>query len=89
MDVEVENITEQQYLELARDSQQRFNDMEKKMKGKDEDLVQLKKELVSCYGFIRIIDNLYQEHDEQEPSIVNLLEVIREHLSSVVEDLIL
>ena len=32
MDVETENITEQQYLELARDSQQRFTEMERKLK---------------------------------------------------------
>ena len=89
MDVETQNITEQQYLELSRDSQQRFTEMERKLKGKDEEIAQVKKELISCYGFIRIIDNLYQEHDEQEPSILNLLEVIREHVSNVVEDLIL
>ena len=78
--------TEGQYLELANDAQERFNQQEIKIKYKDEELLQLKKELISAYGYIRILDNVYQNQGEQEPTITMMLEVLREFLSQFTED---
>ncbi len=50
--------TEGQYLELANDAQERFNAMALRIKHKDEELMQIKKELISAYGYIRILDNV-------------------------------
>jgi len=81
--------TEEQYLELASDAQTRFNLLELKIQNKDDELLQLKKELISCYGYIRILDNVYSNQDDVEPTICMMLEVLREFLSQFTEDNIL
>tara|TARA_R110002153_G_scaffold193128_5_gene346499 strand:+ start:1396 stop:1653 length:258 start_codon:yes stop_codon:yes gene_type:complete len=81
--------TEGQYLELANDAQERFNAMSLRIKHKDEELMQIKKELISAYGYIRILDHVYQNQEEQEPTITIMLEVLREFLSQFTEDNIL
>ena len=85
---ESENITEQKYLELAEDFKRQYEEMEKKIKDKDEQLLEIKKELISCYGYVRILDNLYSQQDDHEPTIYIMLEVLREFLSQFTEDLI-
>lgn len=91
MDTEsdISNITEQQYLELARDSQNRFNELDRKLKSKENEMLDLKKEIISSYGMIRIIDNLYQNTDEVDLNIQTLIETLRQQLSDYVEDNIL
>ena len=91
MDTEsdMSNITEQQYLELARDSQNRFNELDRKLKSKENEMLDLKKEILSTYGMIRIIDNLYQNIDEVDLNIQTLIETLRQQLSDYVEDNIL
>jgi translation initiation factor 2B subunit (eIF-2B alpha/beta/delta family) len=85
---ESENITEQKYLELAEDFKIKYEEMEEKIKHKDEQLLEIKKELISCYGYVRILDNLYSQQDDHEPTIHIMLEVLREFLSQFTEDLI-
>ena len=81
--------TEGQYLELANDAQERFNAMSLRIKHKDNELLEIKKELISAYGYIRILDSVYQSQDDQEPTITIMIEVLREFLSQFTEDNIL
>ena len=81
--------TENDYLELARDAQNRFTELDRKLKSRDEEIKEIKKELISCYGYVRILDNLYQNQDEQEPNIALMIEVLREFLSQFTEENIL
>ena len=81
--------TEGEYLELANDAQQRFNQQALEIKQKDEELLQLKKELISCYGYVRILDNLYINQGDGEPTIGMMLEVLREFLGQFTLDNIL
>lgn len=85
---ESENITEQKYLELAEDFKIKYEEMSNKIIYKDYQLLQLKKELISCYGYVRILDNLYAQQDDHEPTIHMMIEVLREFLSQFTEDLI-
>ena len=85
---EPDNRTEQEYLELARDFKIKYDEMTTKINNKDNQLLQIKKEMISCYGYVRILDNLYAQQDEHEPTIHIMLEVLREFLSQFTEDLI-
>lgn len=78
--------TENEYLELANDAQQRFNELDRKMKSKENEIKEIKKELISCYGYVRILDNLYQNQDETDPNIGLMIEVLREFLSQFTEE---
>tara|TARA_R110002012_G_scaffold237919_1_gene411667 strand:- start:4429 stop:4683 length:255 start_codon:yes stop_codon:yes gene_type:complete len=77
--------TEGDYLELANDAQIRFNEQLAIIVKKDQELRQIKKELISCYGYVRILDNIYLQQEEQEPTITIMLEVLREFLSQFAE----
>ena len=48
MSNENNNRTEQEYLELATQSQLKFNELESKIIRKDNELLEIKKELISC-----------------------------------------
>jgi translation initiation factor 2B subunit (eIF-2B alpha/beta/delta family) len=80
------NTTEQAYLELANDAQERYNELDQKLKAKKDQLLELKKELISCYGYVRILDNIYNNQDEIDPNCQLMLEVLREFLSQFAED---
>ena len=89
MSNENNNRTEQEYLELATQSQLKFNELESKINNKNSELLEIKKELISCYGYVRILDNIYTQSHEQDPTISIMIEVLREFLSQFTEDNIL
>lgn len=78
--------TENDYLELATDAQKRYNDMALKIKSKDDELFRIKKELISCYGYIRILANVYESQGEGEPTICMMIEVLYEFMSQFAEE---
>ena len=50
-DIKVENITEQQYLELAKSSQEKFNEYELKNRKLTNKINELKKKCCMCLCF--------------------------------------
>ena len=56
-----------------------------------EEVIQLKKELISCYGVVRLLDNLNENHPlgETPVEVKIVIETLREYLSQYVEDNIL
>lgn len=82
------NITEQSYLELAEDAKNKYEEFEKIINKQKEELMDIKKELISCYGYVRILDNLYTQQGEIEPHIGVMLSVLRDFLSQFTEDCI-
>tara|TARA_R110000772_G_scaffold111119_3_gene214878 strand:+ start:708 stop:971 length:264 start_codon:yes stop_codon:yes gene_type:complete len=82
------NITEQDYLELAEQSKNKYEELNNKILKKNEELQDIKKELISCYGYVRILDNLYNQQAETEPNISIMLDVLRDFLSQFTEDTI-
>tara|TARA_R110001606_G_scaffold90692_5_gene202581 strand:- start:1799 stop:2062 length:264 start_codon:yes stop_codon:yes gene_type:complete len=79
----MENITEKAYLDLANESKEKFDEMNLEKIKLQEEITQLKKELITTYGMVRIIDNLYGEQDEdyREPTIETLIDCLRSYLS--------
>lgn len=56
-----------------------------------EELIQLKKELITCYGIVRLLDNLNENHplDDSPVEVKIVIETLRDYLSQFVEDNIL
>tara|TARA_R110000796_G_scaffold252443_1_gene386820 strand:- start:15743 stop:16000 length:258 start_codon:yes stop_codon:yes gene_type:complete len=77
--------TEQEYLELAEHSKQKFEELENQKKELQYEIEQLKKELISTYGIVRVLDNLYANEEEKEPSIEMLIDILRSHLSTLID----
>lgn len=50
-----------------------------------EELMDLRKELISAYGIVRLIDMMYQDAGEPINEISILIETLREYLSQFVE----
>ena len=87
--VDDDKKTEQEFLQLANDAQEKFNELNNKLQDSEEELLYLKKELISCYGYIRILDNVYKNQIEVEPTVSLMLDVLREFLSQFTENNIL
>ena len=54
-------------------------------KREKEELMELRKELISAYGIVRLIDMMYQDAGEPINEISILIETLREYLSQFVE----
>jgi len=88
------NITENDYLELANHSKELYEKQEVIIKKLNQIILNLRKEIVSCYGFVRTIDELTDELIENETDnsyyltkhpVQTLLELLRSRLSSLTE----
>ena len=79
----MENITEKAYMDLANESKEKFDETNKEKIKLQEEITALKKELITTYGMVRIIDNLYgeQDEDDREPTIETLIDCLRSYLS--------
>ncbi len=84
-------MLENDYLELANEAQKKYNELDERNAKNLQELKQLKKELITCYGYVRILDSVYnnQEADDLEPQIQLMIEVLREFLSQFTEENIL
>ncbi len=51
-----------------------------------EELSEYKKEMITAYGVIRLIDMIYKDTPDQIPEINVLVETLREYLSQFAED---
>jgi len=62
-DIKIDNnkITEQSYLELAKSSQEKFNEYESKNRKLTNQINELKKSIVCAYAFSRKIDEILEE----------------------------
>jgi len=54
-----------------------------------EENMDIKKELISCYGVVRMIDMMYSDTDEPVLEIGVLIESLREYLSQYTENKII
>jgi hypothetical protein len=61
VDKNIENITEQQYLELAKSSQEKFNEYDLKNRKLINQINELKKSIVCAYAFSKKIDEIIEE----------------------------
>ena len=81
-------MTEGYYLEAMEQLKEKFDNNEYLMKRIQKQNLELKKEIVTAFGCMRILDNLIHNCYSVDGDIISLSESLRSHLSSAVEDLI-
>ena len=59
---------------------------DKQMEKLRDELSEYKKEMITAYGVIRLIDMIYKDTDDQIPEINILVETLREYLSQFAEE---
>lgn len=79
------NITEQAYLELAAAAKEKYDELDKRADKYRDNIVVLQKELISCYGYVRIMHSVYVDNQE-DPQIEIMMEVLRGFLSQFIQD---
>jgi malate synthase len=90
VDKDIENITEQQYLELAKSSQEKFNEYDLKNRKLINQINELKKSVVCAYAFSKKIDEIIEEIEmpsTYKTIIEYMVREIRSDLSAAVFNL--
>ena len=82
---EKEDMTEQQYLELANQLKESFDEKDKQVETLLEENQEIKKHFLSLYGMLRVMC-YYADGNVDEP-ILTLIESARGFASSVLDDL--
>tara|TARA_R110001632_G_scaffold92849_3_gene198114 strand:+ start:1249 stop:1515 length:267 start_codon:yes stop_codon:yes gene_type:complete len=80
------------YLEAMNQLKEMNDIREKENKRHKTELIALKKELISAYGIVRVLDNIYENSfasDEPAIEVKIIIETLREYLSQFVEENIL
>ena len=81
-------MNEGYYLEAMNQLKEKFDNNEYLMKRIQKQNLELKKELITSFGCMRILDNLIHNCYSVDGDIISLSESLRSHLSSAVEDII-
>ena len=84
-------MSEGMYLDAMNQLKELNEKREEENRKNKEELIQLKKELITCYGIVRLLDNLKENHPLDEPAVeVKIcIETLRDYLSQFVEENIL
>jgi len=82
---EKKDMTEGEYLELANQLKESFDEKDKQVKTLLEENEEIKKHFLSLYGMLRVM-NYYADGTVDEP-ILTLIETARGFASSVLDDL--
>ncbi len=77
------------YLDAMNQLKEINDKREKETEKHKRELSELKKELISAYGIVRLIDMMYSDADEPLNEISILIETLREYLSQFVENKII
>lgn len=75
------NMLENEYLELSNQLKEKFDENEKLMTRLKKENETLKKDLMSVYGYIRILDSFAENTMELDMEIKGLIEILRAYLS--------
>jgi len=86
--VEEKPMNEQMYLDMVNQLKDKFDNNEYIMKRIQKQNIELKKEIVTAFGCMRILDNLIHNSYGADADIMLLSESLRGHLSDFVEDMI-
>jgi len=82
---EKKDMTEGEYLELANQLKESFDEKDKQVKTLLEENEEIKKHFLSLYGMLRVM-NYYADGNVDEP-ILTLIETARGFASSVLDEL--
>jgi len=78
-------MLEQEYLELANQLKENFDSKEREIEKIKEENIELKKNLISVYGYVRILDFMASRTD-LDVELQNMIDVLRSFLSDVYDD---
>ena len=85
IDEKDDNITEGQYIEMANHLKETYDKMNEKLFKSEIKIIELKKELMTSYGLVRVIDNILEHLYDVPHEVVVLVECLRSHLSEVMD----
>ena len=85
IDEKDDNITEGQYIEMANHLKETYDKMNEKLFKSEIKIMELKKEIITAYGLIRVIDNILEHLYDVPHEVVVLVECLRSHLSEVMD----
>lgn len=76
-------MLEGQYLEMVNDLKKKFDEKDQEVQNIKDKIKEIKKNFLSCYGFIRIIDQVHNDEFE----LNGLLEILRAYMSDMYDEL--
>ena len=79
-------MMEQEYIEMANQLKCRYDEITDKLDKIELQELQLKKDFISCYGIVRMLDNLISNsHVPYDNEILVIVEVLRGLLSNCMD----
>tara|TARA_R110002167_G_scaffold85579_3_gene231997 strand:+ start:355 stop:657 length:303 start_codon:yes stop_codon:yes gene_type:complete len=85
IDEKDDKMTEQQYIEMSNHLKETYDKISEKLFRSEIKIIDLKKDLITVYGLVRIIDNILDNLYEVPHEVVVLIECLRSHLSDVMD----
>lgn len=79
------DMNENEYLEMSNHFKKLYDDLIEKNFKQEIKILDLKKEIITVYGFVRVIDNILERIYEVPHEIVVLVECLRGHLSDSID----
>ena len=79
-------MLEQEYLELVNQLKESFEEKDNELNKIKNENQELKKIILSAYGFIRIMDHFASDGDDIDFEIKGMIDILRGYLSSVYDD---
>ena len=80
------DMTDGMVLDAMNQLKEMNDERERELNNVKEELNEYKKEMITAYGVIRLIDMIYKDTPEQIPEINILVETLREYLSQFAEE---
>jgi len=80
-------MTEGEYLEMANQLKESFDKKEKEMITINNENEELKKNLISVYGYVRILDYVVSSSNEIDFELKGMIDILRGFLSDLYDDL--
>ena len=79
-------MLEGEYLELCNDLKTKYDEITDKLDRIELQELELKKDFISCYGVVRMLDNLISNsHIPYDNEVVTIVEVLRGLLSNCMD----
>lgn len=81
-------INDQALLEMADQLKATYDEISFKLEKLQLENIELKKHLVSAYGFTRVLDMISTDSYDIQPEILILIETLRAYLSTIMDNTI-